>query len=136
MAGLFASVTPEQPTGTLSLRSAELCSCSRGVILGSGDLFSAETVLARIRESGVDGAAIARGAIGNPWIFRDIAALYDGRPSPPPSIDEQREVIREHWRLSEELYGFRRASTEMRKFLCVMPSFHPQKRCSNGVCEF
>ncbi|MGI5831034.1 MAG: tRNA dihydrouridine synthase [Thermoguttaceae bacterium] len=130
---LHGRTVRERYTGTADWhvvsQAAELVHAHGGVILGSGDLFSAETVLARIRESGVDGAAIARGAIGNPWIFRDIAALYDGRPlPPPPSIDEQREVIREHWRLSEELYGFRRASTEMRKFLLRYAELHPQKK--------
>lgn len=96
--------------------------------LGSGDLFSADVCLSRYNQSGVDGLSIARGAIGNPWIFRDIAAVMSGEPvPPPPSIPEQLAVIREHWRLSEELYGFRRASTEMRKFLIRYAEFHPQK---------
>ena len=100
----------------------------RCALLGSGDLFSAETALSHIRESGVNGLAIARGAIGNPWIFRDLNAVMTGKAIPlPPSVQEQCEVIRKHWRLSEELYGFRRAATEMRKFL-------PPDR-SGGFCH-
>ena len=99
-----------------------------GTIIGSGDLFTAETALHRMAESGVDGAAIARGAIGNPWIFRDLNALFAGEQVPsPPDVAEQGDVIREHWRLSEELYGYRRASTEMRKFFLKYADLHPRK---------
>ncbi|MBR5415780.1 MAG: tRNA-dihydrouridine synthase [Thermoguttaceae bacterium] len=109
-------------------RAADFVHARGGKILGSGDLFSAETVLRRIAEANVDGVAIARGAIGNPWIFREINALFAGEPfPPPPSIGEQYDVIRQHWSLSEELYGFRRASTEMRKFLLKYAEFHPRK---------
>jgi tRNA-dihydrouridine synthase len=44
-------------------------------ILGSGDLFTAEDVVRMLCETGVDCAWIARGAIGNPWIFQHAAAL-------------------------------------------------------------
>ena len=109
-------------------RAAEFVHARGGKMLGSGDLFSAETALKRMAETNVDGVAIARGAIGNPWIFRDLNALYAGEPLPsPPSVAEQLDVIREHWSLSEDLYGFRRASTEMRKFLLKYAEFHPRK---------
>src|SRR5215213_8854123 len=52
-------------------------------ILGSGDVFTAEDVVRMIRETGVDIVWIARGAIGNPWIFRHAAELLaDGRDAP------------------------------------------------------
>ncbi len=44
-------------------------------VWGSGDVFDAEDVVDMLRETGVDGVWIARGAIGNPWIFRDAARL-------------------------------------------------------------
>ena len=63
-------------------------------ILGSGDLFAAEDCLEMIRRTGVDGVTIARGAIGNPWIFSQCQALANGRPlPPPPSLFEQRDVM-------------------------------------------
>ncbi|MDQ3439266.1 MAG: tRNA-dihydrouridine synthase family protein [Planctomycetota bacterium] len=51
-------------------------------IIGSGDLFTAEDVVRMLRETGVDCAWIARGAIGNPWIFQHAAALLATAPSP------------------------------------------------------
>jgi tRNA-dihydrouridine synthase len=50
-------------------------------IIGSGDLFTAEDVVRMLRETGVDCAWIARGAIGNPWIFQHAAELLALAPS-------------------------------------------------------
>ena len=54
------------------------------VLLGSGDLFSAHDCLRMIKETGVDGVTVARGAIGNPWIFQQARALATGQPLPDP----------------------------------------------------
>ena len=96
-------------------------------ILGSGDLFSAEDCLEMLAQTGVDGVIVARGAIGNPWIFQQVRALAAGQPlPPPPSVHEQREVIREHYRLAEELYGEDRCGPLMRKFGIKYSALHPQ----------
>ena len=98
-------------------------------ILGSGDLFTAEACLAMIRETGVDGVTAARGAIGNPWIFAEARALAAGRPLPePPSLHAQREVIREHYRLAEQIYGPELCCRQMRKFGIKYSRLHPQPR--------
>ncbi|MFN7208513.1 MAG: tRNA dihydrouridine synthase, partial [Planctomycetota bacterium] len=63
------------------------------IILGSGDLFSAEDCLRMMLETGVDGVTVARGCIGNPWIFEQTRAIFDGKPMPtPPSVHQQRDV--------------------------------------------
>jgi nifR3 family TIM-barrel protein len=86
-------------------------------VIGSGDLFTAETCAERLAQSGVNGLALARGIIGNPWLFRDVSAFLSQQPKPPPpTLSEQREVMAEHFRLSAELYGERRAATTMRAF--------------------
>lgn len=96
-------------------------------ILGSGDLFTAQDCVDMLQRTGVDGVTIARGAIGNPWIFPQAQALLAGEPlPPPPTVHEQREVIREHFRLSEELYGMDRACTHMRKFCIKYAALHPE----------
>ena len=95
-------------------------------VLGSGDLFTAEACLAMIAETGVDGVTAARGAIGNPWIFRQARALAAGLPLPEPSLGEQREVLTEHYRLAEETYGAHRCCRLMRKFGIKYSRLHPR----------
>jgi nifR3 family TIM-barrel protein len=97
------------------------------VVLGSGDLFTPQACLDMIRQTGVDGVTAARGAIGNPWIFAQARALAAGLPLPdPPSVYEQRDVIAEHYRLAEELYGPEPCGRQMRKFGIKYSRLHPQ----------
>jgi len=97
------------------------------VVIGSGDLFSAAACVAMLDRTGVDGVSVARGAIGNPWIFRQALALLAGEPlPPPPSIHEQRDVLREHWALSMELHGEQVAGRSMRKFAIKYARVHPE----------
>jgi len=95
-------------------------------ILGSGDLFTAQDCLDMISQTGVDGVTVARGAIGNPWIFAQARALADGQSLPePPSLFEQRDVLREHFLLSQSLYGPERCGIVMRKFGIKYAGLHP-----------
>ncbi len=94
-------------------------------VLGSGDLFSATACLEMLRHTGVDGVTVARGAIGNPWIFRQSRALAGGRPLPPPRLHEQRAVIAEHFRLAEHIYGENLCCRQMRKFGIKYSRLHP-----------
>jgi len=96
-------------------------------ILGSGDLFSPAACLEMLAETGVDAVTVARGAIGNPWIFAQAAALLRGEPLPdPPSLHTQRDVIRTHFELATAHYGPRRASALMRKFGIKYSRLHPE----------
>jgi len=97
------------------------------VVLGSGDLFDAQACLDMIHYTGVDGVTVARGAIGNPWVFQQARALAAGLPLPaPPTLFEQREVIAEHYTLAEELYGPERCVPTMRKFGIKYSQLHPE----------
>lgn len=96
-------------------------------ILGSGDLFSASACVQMLQQTGVDGVTIARGAIGNPWIFSQARALWEGKPLPaPPSLFEQREVLQEHQSLAEESYGASRWFGSFRKFTFKYAKLHPR----------
>jgi nifR3 family TIM-barrel protein len=98
-------------------------------ILGSGDLFSAEAVIRMMEETGVDGVTIARGCIGNPWIFEECRALASGLPLPePPSIARQGEAIARHWEDTLAVYGETRAPHIMRKFGIKYAEHHPLAR--------
>jgi nifR3 family TIM-barrel protein len=108
------------------LRQLKQHAASR-VVLGSGDLFDARACLDMIHYTGVDGVTVARGAIGNPWVFAQARALAAGLPLPePPTLAEQREVIAEHYRLAEQTYSPERCVTTMRKFAIKYSQMHPQ----------
>jgi nifR3 family TIM-barrel protein len=95
-------------------------------VLGSGDLFTPQACLDMLTTTGVDGITVARGAIGNPWIFRQIRALAAGEPVALPSLAEQRAVIAEHYRLAEETFGPTRCCVRMRKFGIKYAQLHAQ----------
>ena len=57
-------------------------------VVGNGDIFSAEAAKTMLSETGCDGIMIARGAMGNPWIFDELTAFFEGRPYTPPSTEE------------------------------------------------
>jgi tRNA-dihydrouridine synthase B len=96
------------------------------VVIGSGDLFTAQDCLDMFTQTGVDGVSVARGAIGNPWIFPQILALARGCEILPPSLHQQRGVIAEHYRLAGEIYGEKRCCALMRKFGIKYSRLHPQ----------
>jgi tRNA-dihydrouridine synthase B len=96
-------------------------------VLGSGDLFTPQACLEMLRYTGVNGITVARGAIGNPWIFSQVRALAEGLPLPdPPGLHEQRRVIEEHYRLAAEIYGPEACGRQMRKFGIKYSKLHPQ----------
>lgn len=95
-------------------------------LFGSGDVFTADDALRMYRTTGVDGVWIARGAIGNPWIFNEFAALLQGDPLPaPPTLHEQRHALLEHFQLAVEIYGEELASRQMRKIAIKYAKLHP-----------
>jgi tRNA-dihydrouridine synthase B len=95
------------------------------IIIGSGDLFSADTIIKNIKNTGVDGAVIARGAIGNPWLFRH---LREGDKFVPPTLEEQKQVILKHFGLLRKLYGDKKAVAHFRKFAIAYCKLHPLRK--------
>jgi nifR3 family TIM-barrel protein len=97
-------------------------------ILGSGDVFTAADAVRMLSETKVDGAWIARGAIGNPWIFDHARQLLAGAHSEelaPPSLAVQREALREHFAIAMEIHGEQLAGRRMRKMGIKYSRFHP-----------
>jgi tRNA-dihydrouridine synthase B len=100
-------------------------------ILGSGDVFTAEDAVRMLRVTGVDIVWIARGAIGNPWIFRHAAAILGGAEAAsiaPPTVGEQREALAEHFSIAMQIHGEQLAGRRMRKMGIKYSRFHPQGR--------
>ena len=125
-------------------------------ILGSGDVFTADDAVRMLTETGVDVVWIARGAIGNPWVFAHAAALlaqatepsgsaggsHADAPTPrpsrwapsfddrdallPPTLHDQREALTEHFAIAMQIHGESMAGRRMRKMGIKYSRFHPR----------
>ena len=73
-------------------------------VLGNGDIWTADDALRMMRDTGCDGVVVGRGCLGRPWLFRDLADAFAGRPvRPSPLLGEVVEGMRTHVRLLVEL---------------------------------
>jgi tRNA-dihydrouridine synthase B len=86
------------------------------LIFGSGDIWCAADIFRMMEQTGVHGVSVARGCIGNPWIFQQARALMDGKEPALPTLMQQRSALLEHFSLSTSLHGEKAASRMMRKF--------------------
>jgi nifR3 family TIM-barrel protein len=75
-------------------------------VLGNGDIWEAEDALRMMRATGCDGVVVGRGCLGRPWLFRDLADVFEGREPPdPPRLGGVVEVMVEHARRLAEWLG-------------------------------
>ena len=86
-------------------------------VIGNGDVFKPALALKMREETGCDGVMIGRGAMGNPWIFKQILDLEQGLEAHPPDLSERRAVITTHFELLSRIIGENRASKLMRGLL-------------------
>jgi tRNA-dihydrouridine synthase B len=85
-------------------------------VCGSGDVFSPEAAVTLLDTTGCDGVLIARGALGNPWIFsRTQKLLETGEVPPTPGAQERLRMLSRHFELLMELKGEGTAVREIRK---------------------
>jgi len=87
-------------------------------VVGNGDIFSPEDALSMLEETKCDGIMIGRGALGNPWIFREVKHfLKTGEKLSPPSLKERFETMIVHLNKAISFHGKRLGILEMRKHL-------------------
>ncbi|HVE12836.1 MAG TPA: tRNA dihydrouridine synthase DusB [Elusimicrobiota bacterium] len=89
-------------------------------VIGNGDVASGADALRLKEESGCDAVMIGRGALGNPWIYKDVAASLAGSSgaSSPPTFEERKRTLLRHLELEVEHEGERLASLHMRRVAC------------------
>lgn len=86
-------------------------------VIASGDNLSVDRVRRMFAETGCDGVAIARGALGNPWIFRDVMSFFhDGTVPPGPDVAERAAVMKRHLDLCVSHWGEKRGVGIFHKF--------------------
>src|SRR5499426_8899 len=71
-------------------------------VSGSGDVTTIEDAFEKFRETGCDGVLIGRGAMANPWIFRQIEDAMHGRPIFEPTLSDKRAILHEYFDMLRE----------------------------------
>jgi tRNA-dihydrouridine synthase B len=86
-------------------------------VIGNGDVMAGDDARRMLAETGAAAVMVGRGALGRPWVFREIAAALEGREAVPVTRDERRAVVLEHLRLLRAHKPERVAAREFRKHL-------------------
>lgn len=87
-------------------------------VLGNGDIWEAADAVRMVEQTGCAGVVIGRGCLGRPWLFRDLADAFGGRPSRAfPTLGEVAAMVRRHAELLAELQGERWGLTDLRKHM-------------------
>lgn len=84
-------------------------------VLGNGDVFTPEDALRMKEITNCDGIMIARGSQGNPWIFRQIKDVLNGKAPKEVTNKERIEMCLRHYELAIKYDGEYKAIREMRK---------------------
>jgi nifR3 family TIM-barrel protein len=85
-------------------------------VLGNGDIWEAGDALRMMRSTGCDGVVVGRGCLGRPWLFRDLADVFEGRePENPPELGGVLDVMLEHAQLLSDWWGEPAALRAFRK---------------------
>jgi nifR3 family TIM-barrel protein len=87
-------------------------------VVANGDVRTIEDWQRTLAETGCDAVMVGRGAMGNPWLFRSLAALGRGEPDPgPPTLEEKHHTWRRHAALVQEYCVEKMWVHELRKTL-------------------
>jgi tRNA-dihydrouridine synthase B len=118
--------TPVDLEGILKgVQAARQISGSNIVLVGNGDVFDSESAQTMVASTGVDAVMVSRGALGNPWVFKEIL----NAKTEQPTLAEWYEVVLEHIHLHTEFYGKERNSAILlRKHLLWYSKGFPHMR--------
>lgn len=87
-------------------------------VFGNGDIFTVADGLKMREETGCDGLMIGRGADGNPWLFRELAAVLAGKEQPmKPTLEERLAQAAEHLKMLIDYKGEYISVKEMRRHI-------------------
>jgi len=106
-------------------------------VIGSGDIFSGALAKKMLEETGCDTVAVARGALGNPWIFKEIKEyLKNGEVIKRPSTKQIIKVMLEHLDALVALHGERIGVVIFRMFFAwYTKGFHNVRPLREKACR-
>lgn len=98
-------------------------------VIGTGSVRTPQDAVAMLKQTGCDGVMIARGAMGNPWIFKQAAhILATGSPPPRPSTNEVRKVMLHHYEMLLAEKGRHYANLLFRKQTSYYAKYAPRPK--------
>ncbi len=120
---------------------AAVCAAVSVPVIGNGDITSAESALRRLSESGCHGLMIGRGAVGNPFLFREVAAALRGEPVPPPPTEcERTETALSHLRAAildkGEAVAVREARKQIAAYIHGLPGAAAVRAAVNAATTY
>lgn len=86
-------------------------------VIGNGDVWTPDDAIALHQQTGCAGIMLARGSLGNPWLFSQVKAAFQGLETPPTSPAQRLEMALRHLRMEIDYRGQERGVLFMRKHL-------------------
>ncbi|WP_281168202.1 tRNA dihydrouridine synthase DusB [Propionicicella superfundia] len=116
---LHARTVAQSYSGTARWdRIAHLVTAVDIPVLGNGDIWEAADALAMVEQTGCAGVVVGRGCLGRPWLFRDLADAFAGRPRVAlPTLGEVAATVRRHGELLAGIHGEERGLIDLRKHM-------------------
>lgn len=116
--GLHARTASQLYSGEADWSAIErLANALKIPVLGNGDIFEPFDALRMMRETGCRGVIVGRGCLGRPWLFRELAQVFDGcEPDPPPNLGEIGRILEDHAARLVEFFGEVMGWRQMRKW--------------------
>jgi nifR3 family TIM-barrel protein len=116
--GLHARTAAQLYSGTADWDAiAELVANVSIPVLGNGDVWECWDALTMMRRTGCAGVIVGRGCLGRPWLFAELAAVFDGREPPlPPDFGRIVAIMDDHAQRLMEFFGHEHGMRQMRKW--------------------
>lgn len=87
-------------------------------VIGNGDIFDADSALRMFQHTGCDAVLVSRGTLGQPWIVQDIIRLLSGLDPVAHSLEQCKQVLYEHFLVTQEYQHDKRVAVDMRRVGC------------------
>jgi nifR3 family TIM-barrel protein len=116
--GLHARTAAQLYSGEADWSAIAELKASVGIpVLGNGDVWECWDALRLMRATGCDGVIVGRGCLRRPWLFAELAAVFDGRePAPQPKLGDIVALMRRHAELLVDFFGPLNGMRQMRKW--------------------
>lgn len=116
--GLHARTASQLYSGAADWNAiGELVAALKVPVLGNGDIWECFDALRMARQTGCAGVIVGRGCLGRPWLFRELAQVFDGQePDLPPNLGQILEVMLDHARRLVAFFGENMGMRQMRKW--------------------